>query len=66
MEATVGDRICIRGSIVGMSEKHGEIVEVRGDAGKPPYMVRFEDGHQTLIFPGSDAIIIPRQAQPPL
>jgi hypothetical protein len=62
VEATKGDRICIRGNIVGHPDKHGEIVEVHGDGGEPPYLVRFEDGHTLLIFPGPDAVIehIPR------
>jgi hypothetical protein len=35
----------------------GEIVEVHGKAGEPPYVVRFDDGHTSLIFPGPDAVI---------
>jgi hypothetical protein len=66
MEATIGDQICIHGNIVGHPDKHGEIVEVRGAGGEPPYLVRFADGHTQLLFPGPDAIIIPRQARPPL
>jgi hypothetical protein len=62
MEAMVGDQICIHGSIVGHADKHGEIVEVRGTSGEPPYLVRFADGRTSLIFPGPDAVIIPQQA----
>jgi hypothetical protein len=61
MEATVGDQIRIHGSIVGHPDKDGEIVEVRGTRGEPPYLVRFTDGQTRLLFPGPDAIIIPRQ-----
>lgn len=63
MEATIGDRICIHGRTVGHRDKHGEILEVRGDKGEPPYMVRFEDGQTCLMFPGPDAVIehVPRQ-----
>jgi hypothetical protein len=57
MQATVGDRIHIRGHAVGHPEKHGEIVEVRGDKGQPPYLVRFGDGQTRLLFPGADAVI---------
>jgi hypothetical protein len=57
MQATPGDRIHIRGRAVGDSEKHGEIVEVRGDRGQPPYLVRFGDGQTRLLFPGPDAVI---------
>lgn len=54
MHATVGDRILVHGRTVGAGERHGEIVEVRGENGAPPYLVRFEDGHEGLVFPGSD------------
>ena len=57
MQATIGDRICIHGNVVGHPDKNGEIVEVRGSQGEPPYMVKFDDGHTRLIFPGPDAII---------
>jgi hypothetical protein len=57
MQASPGDRIHIRGRAVGDSEKHGEIVEVRGDKGQPPYLVRFGDGQTRLLFPGPDAVI---------
>lgn len=61
MEATIGDKLCIHGSTVGHPDKHGEIVEVRGTRGEPPYLVRFADGQTRLVFPGPDAVIIPRQ-----
>jgi hypothetical protein len=50
MEATIGDEICIHGNTVGHPDKHGEIVEVRGAGGEPPYLVRFADGHTQLLF----------------
>ena len=54
MRAAVGDRILVHGRTVGSGEQHGEIVEVRGEDGRPPYLVRFTDGHEGLVFPGSD------------
>jgi hypothetical protein len=57
MRAVVGDRLRVRGHIVGQSERKGEIVEVRGAGGEPPYVVRFDDGHTSLVFPGPDAVI---------
>jgi Domain of unknown function (DUF1918) len=57
MQAAVGDRLHVRGSIVGQPERAGEIVEVRGAGGEPPYLVRFDVGHTGLVFPGPDAII---------
>ena len=53
----VGDRLHVRGHIVGQSERTGEIVEVRGAGGEPPYLVRFDDGHTSLVLPGPDAVI---------
>ena len=58
MQARVGDRIVIRGHRVGQPLRDGEVLEVRGSDGGPPYIVRWEDnGHETLFFPGSDADI---------
>ena len=57
MQAAIGDRLCIRGNIVGTPDKVGEILEVKGKAGEPPYLVRFDDGHTGLVFPGPDAVV---------
>ena len=58
MKANVGDRIVVRGHQVGERERHGEIVEVHGADGTPPYLVRWlDDGHEGLVFPGSDVTI---------
>jgi len=54
MRAAVGDRILVHGRTVGSGEQEGEIVEVRGEEGSPPYVVKFTDGHEGLIYPGSD------------
>lgn len=58
MEAHVGDRLIVRSHHVGAPDRIGEIVEVRGSEGNPPYVVRWGDsGHEGLFFPGSDATI---------
>ncbi|HEX6234702.1 MAG TPA: DUF1918 domain-containing protein [Jiangellaceae bacterium] len=57
MYATVGDRIVIKAHHVGEHERDGEVLEVRGDHGRPPYLVRWNDGHEALVFPGPDAVI---------
>jgi hypothetical protein len=54
MQAAVGDRLVIHGKQVGQADRHGEILEVRGGDGGPPYFVRFDDGHETLLYPGAD------------
>jgi len=57
MRATVGERIVIHGKNVGSPDRHGEIAEVRGPDGGPPWFVRFDDGHDSLVFPGPDCSI---------
>ncbi|MEY9777124.1 DUF1918 domain-containing protein [Arthrobacter sp. MW3 TE3886] len=54
MKAVAGDRIVIRGTTVESTDRHGQILEVRGVDGAPPYLVRFDDGHETIMFPGGD------------
>jgi Domain of unknown function (DUF1918) len=58
MQAKVGDWLVVKGHHVGQRDRDAEIVEVRGENGAPPYVVRWDDsGHETLFFPGSDAVI---------
>ena len=59
MQAVAGDRLHVHGNIVGHPKRTGEIIEVRGAGGEPPYLVRFDDGHTRLCFPGPDAVIEP-------
>lgn len=60
MQASVGDRIHVHGAHVADHERDGEILEVRGENGAPPYVVRWLDtGHEALVFPGPDARIHP-------
>lgn len=57
MQAAAGDRLHVHGNAVGQPDRTGEIVEVHGGAGEPPYLVRFDDGHTSLMFPGPDAVV---------
>ncbi len=58
MQARVGDRIVIHGHRVGEPIRDGEVLEVHGPDGGPPFIVRWSDtGHETLFFPGSDATV---------
>jgi hypothetical protein len=58
MNATAGDRLLMHGNTVGEHDRNGEIIEVRGAHGEPPYIVRFDDGHTALVFPGPDAVVM--------
>jgi hypothetical protein len=57
MHAEVGDLLHVRGRTVGSHERQGEVLEVRGENGTPPYLIRFEDGHESLVFPGTDCVV---------
>ncbi|WP_432476683.1 DUF1918 domain-containing protein [Nocardioides sp. GXQ0305] len=57
MQATVGDRLVVESNKVGSPRREGEIIEVRGPDGEPPYLVRWSDGHEGLSYPGPDAHI---------
>lgn len=58
MHAAIGDHIVVKGHHVGDHERDGEVLEVRGPNGGPPYMIRWSDsGHESLFFPGPDATV---------
>ena len=58
MFATVGDRLVVHSTHVDGPVRDGEILEVHGPAGSPPYVVRWSDnGHESLVFPGPDASV---------
>ena len=57
MRASVGDRVTIHGRSVGMPERSGEIIEVRGDGDEPLLVVRYDDGHEAILSPGGDCEI---------
>ncbi|MEX1079776.1 MAG: DUF1918 domain-containing protein [Homoserinimonas sp.] len=60
MKAQPGDRIIIRGRTVETPDRHGEVVEVRGEDGGAPYLIRFDDGHESVVFPGGDVVLEPQ------
>jgi hypothetical protein len=60
MHAKVGDRIVVHAHRFGEHQiADCEVIEVHGDDGGPPYLVRWDDGHESLYFPGSDADVEP-------
>ncbi|MFC6354527.1 DUF1918 domain-containing protein [Luethyella okanaganae] len=62
MQAIAGARITIRSRSVGAPDRHGKVIEVRGGNGGPPFLVRFDDGHESLVYPGPDCIVEPADA----
>lgn len=57
MQARVGDHLVALGNHVGVNERQAEILEVRGADGGPPYLVRWEEGNEALVFPGPDTTV---------
>jgi hypothetical protein len=66
MHASVGDRLVIHGRVVGKHDCVVEIVEVLGPDGTPPYRVRAEDGHETIMTPGPDSVVDHRRSTDPI
>jgi uncharacterized protein DUF1918 len=58
LRAAPGDRLVIRGHHVGEPERDAEVLEVLGDHGGPPFLVRWQDdGRVSRLYPGSDAYV---------
>ncbi len=57
MKAQVGDHLIVKGTHLGDPERKGVITEVHGANGAPPYLVRWNDGHESSFFPSSDAMV---------
>ena len=51
MDARPGDRLVVDSAKVGTMARHGDVVEVLGSASHPHYRVRWDDGHETTLFP---------------
>ena len=54
-----GDLLVISSHRVGERRQTGEVLEVIGTGERPHYRVRWEDGHESIFFPGSDTIVRP-------
>ena len=63
MRAEVGDEIVVRGRHVGDDDRRGVITEVHGEDGAPPYLVRWENGPESMFMPSSDSMVEHRPAR---
>ena len=52
----------LTGHRVGEAGRTGEILEVIGESGQLHYRVRWEDGHESVFYPSSDAVVRPVRA----
>jgi uncharacterized protein DUF1918 len=65
MKANVGDILVVLSKHLDEPSMQGEILEVHGADGDPPFLVRWEEtGHEALVFPGPDAHVIHTAASP--
>lgn len=48
MQAQVGDGLTVKGRHQGDEDRHGEIIQVIGADGTPPYLVRWREGGDSL------------------
>jgi uncharacterized protein DUF1918 len=56
MKAQVGDELLVKGRHVGDPDRSGVIIEVIGQAGGPPYLVRWSDGRESSFYPTSGTV----------
>ena len=54
---TAGDVIEITGHAVGDAPRSAEVIEVLGTGEREHYRVRWEDGHESVLYPGDDAVV---------
>ncbi|MEU5213190.1 DUF1918 domain-containing protein [Streptomyces sp. NPDC020742] len=57
MQVKAGDVLRFTGRVVGTPEHRAVVLEVLGPHGEPPYRVRYDDGHETEIFPGPGCVL---------
>jgi hypothetical protein len=59
MHANRGDQIVIETATLDTRRRRGEVVEVIGQGEQEHYRVRWQDGHESVYFPGPDARVLP-------
>lgn len=58
MHAREGDAISVDSREVGAPPRRGEILEVLTTDVGEHYRVRWDDGHESIFYPGSDAHVV--------
>ena len=56
-EAHVGDSIEARG-IHGQAARRGEILEILGEPGHERFRVRWDDQHESIVFPADGVSVV--------
>ncbi len=62
--ARVGDEISVHSHRLGGAQRTGVIREVLGTTHDPYFRVRWQDGRETTLHPGPDALLRPKGRRP--
>jgi hypothetical protein len=57
MRAKAGDEVVVRRRRFADEDRLGTIMEVHGDNGRQPYLIRWQDGHECLVSPSSGTFV---------
>jgi hypothetical protein len=57
MQAHLHDTLTVKGRRQGDEDRHGEIVEIHGQNGTPPYLVHWNQGSESLFFPSAGTVV---------
>lgn len=57
--AHVGDMVEVVGHHVGEARRQGTIVEILGEPERAHYRIAWEDGHESVLYPGGDVRVTP-------
>ncbi len=55
----IGDRVVLPLGAAGDGVRRGTVVEVLGEGGGPPFVLRWEDGSQSIVYLSSAALVVP-------
>lgn len=59
MRAHTGDWLIVKGRTDSSAARRAMVLEAHGPDGSAPFFVRWIDsGHETLLFPGPDAVLV--------
>jgi hypothetical protein len=58
----VGDSVEARG-VHGQAPRRGEIVELLGLGGHARYRVRWDEKHESIVYPADGVVVIPRRRE---
>jgi Domain of unknown function (DUF1918) len=64
MPVKVGDEIVVDPTRPGTPRPEGEILDILESGGVVHYRVRWDEGHESVFFPSSDAHVVSLRPRP--